>query len=1031
MPLQPQLINIPLGGGIDEKTDPKLVQNGKLVDLQNMQFNKIARLSKRNGYKQYGDFLDNRKFEKIYSGPRGAFTISDPTKETDGIRRFDSVSDSSGNWNAVGPVGAIPKVETLPIFNVTATSISNLAIPLQCADCVTNGTIMFWHWVDDNSSAYYAVTNLSTGEFIVPQTLLYAGTTSPCHQGRIAYWPGSDFIYLAIPNAPSGTYKLCFVKYQISTKTATKYTTPFGSSTAMAAQPFDATVLQVTGTDIIYCCFATTTAGEFVMAKVVTAGMTLSDSLTVTSIGTIKGVCVSSPLTGATNINFFANFAAAAMKGYKVSTSSMATNTAFSFSPAQLPAGSTQMGACDSTIGSTPTSNIFLTTKGDSTAPQNARTSYVRVTSAGISAQTVRYGCICISKPYRDSTTETLYCVAAVITTYQPSYFLLRTSSNSSVTSPTIYPAARILYEDAYYSTSGSYGFQKYMTNMTASGTNIYAPAAKYDDSRLNSATIMQIEFHLAASDGYYSTNANTQSLVTGGYLQKYDGEYLYENGFLTFPEIITASQSTSGSIADGTYEMVAVATWRDSSGNIERSAPSPPFTLVVTGGSGTASINITVCPTKLTMRGMMGRADPKSIILEIYRTAPTVTTGVLYLDYQFVQFVDETIIQTTPADTNTLNLTNSDATLSANPIIYTQGGLQPNWTLDGPSAIAGNGTLLAVNDPNDNRNVYFSKRFQTDQGISLAANFVLQNFLSQGSVTALHFMDDKLIVFRQRAIFFTQGEGFDDLGGGSGFAPFQQISDDIGAINQLVTVLTPSGIFFQSQKGIWLLGRDLSVSYIGRFVESYNSSTLCSAVLVEDQNQVRFATTDGSDDILVYDYFFGQWSIFNNNPQTHAAIVNGLYTFCFVANNSYAPAFYESVGYFQDDSGFAVKAPNITATIQTAPFEMAGIQGFQRVWEARFLGDNKSTHTLTVTVDYDYEGTFSESHSITSANATAGSSVYQMRLFPLRQRCEAIQFKITDSSNSVTQEAFDLNAIALYCGVVSKGIPMRVEKGF
>jgi len=47
-------------------------------------------------------------------------------------------------------------------------------------------------------------------------------------------------------------------------------------------------------------------------------------------------------------------------------------------------------------------------------------------------------------------------------------------------------------------------------------------------------------------------------------------------------------------------------------------------------------------------------------------------------------------------------------------------------------------------------------------------------------------------------------------------------IPTDTGTINPRSIVLTPMGIMYQSEKGIYLLDRSLQVSYIGADVEAY-----------------------------------------------------------------------------------------------------------------------------------------------------------------------------------------------------------------
>jgi hypothetical protein len=50
MGVQKQLIPIQFGGGINTKVDPKQLQAGELISLQNGQFSKMGQINKRFGY---------------------------------------------------------------------------------------------------------------------------------------------------------------------------------------------------------------------------------------------------------------------------------------------------------------------------------------------------------------------------------------------------------------------------------------------------------------------------------------------------------------------------------------------------------------------------------------------------------------------------------------------------------------------------------------------------------------------------------------------------------------------------------------------------------------------------------------------------------------------------------------------------------------------------------------------------------------------------------------------------------------------
>ena len=106
--------------------------------------------------------------------------------------------------------------------------------------------------------------------------------------------------------------------------------------------------------------------------------------------------------------------------------------------------------------------------------------------------------------------------------------------------------------------------------------------------------------------------------------------------------------------------------------------------------------------------------------------------------------------------------------------------------------------------------------------------------------------MDEKLVIFEDDRIFYLTGSGPNATGQQNNFSDPQLVTSDVGCSNTRSIVQTPKGLMFMSNKGIYLLDRGLSTHYIGAPVEAYNSLTITSAILIQDENQVRFTASDG-----------------------------------------------------------------------------------------------------------------------------------------------------------------------------------------
>jgi hypothetical protein len=235
----------------------------------------------------------------------------------------------------------------------------------------------------------------------------------------------------------------------------------------------------------------------------------------------------------------------------------------------------------------------------------------------------------------------------------------------------------------------------------------------------------------------------------------------------------------------------------------------------------------------------------------------------------------------------------------------------------------------------------------------------------------------------------------------------------------------------FQSQKGIYLLDRGLGVTYVGAPVEAWNAQTVTSAQLLANTNQVRFTLAPSTDATLpvnaalVWDYLVQQWSVFT--PVN--AVDSTIWQEQFVYLQPSGAAFIETPGQFVDPYGNAIKLRLVTSWIQ-----LAGLQGFQRVWKALLLGDYFSPHTLLVQLAYDYIPLFTQQVPIaaTGPSPYGGDSpygsgtpyggtfpLYQWRVFPQQQRCQAIQLSIEDVQTGTTGECFSISGLTLEVGLL------------
>lgn len=617
----------------------------------------------------------------------------------------------------------------------------------------------------------------------------------------------------------------------------------------------------------------------------------------------------------------------------------------------------------------------------------------------------------------------------------QPSYFLIDATS-STAASPAV--VAKLAYQNAssYLSAGlpsvtvmGSTAQVSYLAKdliaTVNKGTNNAAgiqTAQIYSQTGINLATF---DFTSKAMD---TAEIGSALHLSGGLLWMYDGYLPVEHGFLLYPDSVEATKAnTGGTMLAATYYYQAIYEWTDNQGNIHRSAPSVPVFQTTTGTTSKCTVNIP------TLRLTYKTANPIKVTLYRWSTLQTTyyqvgTNGTNPLTSPVLN--DPTVDYVTFVDTL------PDASIIGNPIIYTNGGVIENIAAPACAALALFKSRLFLIDAEDRNLLWFSKQVIEATPVEMSDLLTLYTSPSigaQGSTgvsKSLAAMDDKLIVFKKDAAYYITGTGPDNTGANNDFSDPVYITSTVGCSNQKSIIFIPQGLMFESDKGIWLLGRDLSTSYIGAPVEKYTeAATVLSAVSVPGTNQVRFTMSSGIT--LMYDYYFQQWGTFVNIPAISSTLFQGLHTYI----DTLGQVFQEKVGSYMDGSN------PVLMSFETSWFNLTGLQGFERAYEFYFLGEYVTPHKLSIGIAYDYAPYPEQTTLVTPDNYSApwggnelwGSdspwggpaSLEQWRIHFDRQKCQAFKIIMTEvydpSYNVPAGAGFTLSGLDMTVGLKSK----------
>ena len=993
MALQKQNVSISLAGGIDTKQDPKQVMGlpsqgssgqsipGKLLTLENGIFTSTNRIKKRFGYADLNNAIENSA-SSITQG-LGISTYKGELIEFTGEQIY-SYSESITKWSAKGPATSL---------NITANEVIRNSYQQTVADSTIHSSgLQVFTWEDSSGGAKYAVIDSLTGQTIVQNQTLSATGIKPKPLSI-----GAHILLLYIDTTDNK------IKYR-----AIAALTPslIGSAVTVVStldatnKNYDACVTN----DRVFIAFNNNDGGAGGIS-IVYINSFLSISATRDTTGENADSCIT-VFEDPTNQEVWVAYHNGTQFKYFIRNYNLSPTLILA--PTLIEANSNTIlnvaGRADAGSG-----EIFYTQTAAATYNALIRRAYLTnlgvvsgvgefVRSVGLSSKPFAYNGVTYVAVVHDSV-------------LQPTYFMINDSQEivakftASVAGGL--PTRNILPEAINFDTS------KFLLPVLQKDLLTTTEGAIYTQTGVSEVT-----FDFNASNTFFTSELGENLHITGGILSMYDGVSVVEHNFHLYPENVTASTSSSGgSIPAGQFQYSITYEWTDNQGQTHLSAPSVP-TQITTGGGSNSSNTLTIPTLRLT-----AKVPPRSpVVIGIYRTE---ADGTIFYK---ISSITSPLFNDTSVNTVSYVDTLSDTAILAKPLLYTTGGVVENIAAPATNLLTTYKNRIVLVPSENPLSFWYSK--ETVPGVPVEFSDVFVQNIDQrgGDITAIAVLDDKLILFKEASIFFTNGDGPDAAGGGGSFSPAQLITTDGGCTDSKSVVLTPYGLMYKSAKGIYLLDRSLQLSYVGSDVEGYNSDTITSAALVANTNQVRFCLNSGV--ALVFDYYFRQWSVFTNINAVDTVIFQDQFTYL-RANGLIAK---ETPGIYSDNNEF------IKLKIVTAWLSFAGLQAFQRVYKLLMLGEYNSPHRLYVQVAYDFNPYATQEQYI---NATQLMNIqnygdvspygsedvyggqyprYQFRLNLARQKCETIQFSIEDTQSSNFGEGLSLSALGFEVGV-KKGL--------
>ena len=988
MALEKQNLNIPFSQGLDTKSDNKQLSPGKFLELQNTVFNKGGLLQKRNGFGSLTE-LDDPTLNTLTTFNGNLTAIGES---------LYAFSQDTNQWVNKGEIASV-QLSTLPLVRNSSSQQSiDVALATNGLCCVV--------WKDADGFSKYRVTDSTNGQVIVETTNLETGAALP----RV-FLLGQYFFITYLIDVGLTTH-MRFIT--ISTSNVSSVTSPSDITTQVdsISAAYDGQIVD----GQLYLAWNASTIGGAV--KIMYYDQFLAPHLVHTLAGQDAdriSICGDTTVGGPyVWLSFVTSGGVLKTIAYdnQLNTALALTTVASSVTVSNL-----------TSYAQNSVNTIFYAIQ-NTYSYSSTRSDYLRkvtVTLPGVvgTPSTILRSVALASKA--NLVGSKVYMLVAYGGAYQPTYFLIDENGNCvgklAYSNGGGYPSTQILSNSIVNGNDFQVGYQfKDQIIAVNKDTNITNVGGLYSQLGLNLATFT------VSNSVMPTAEIGGARHFASGFLWMYDGVKPVEHSFHVWPEDIEATTSNSGgSMTNQVYYYQVTYEWTDASGNVHRSAPSIAVLADLSGGSPSSNkVTLDIPTYRVTYK-----TNPNPVRIVIYRWSEAQQSF-----YQ-VTSITSPLLNDTSVDSVQYVDTQADSAILGNSLIYTTGGVIENIAAPACNGIALFKSRLFLIDAEDPNLIWYSKLVIENTPVEMSdllTIFVAPTTGAQGSTgecTVLSAMDDKLIIFKPDAIYYVTGQGPDNTGGNNNFSDPIFITSTVGSSNDRSITFVPAGIMFQSDKGIWLLGRDLSTNYIGAPVDDYNSFTVNSALTIPGTNQVRFSL-DGSV-TLMFDYFYLQWGTFTNIPTISATLYEGMHTYL----NTYGQVFQETQDTYLDGTS------PVLISFRTGWFNMAGLQGFERAYFFYLLGQYISPHKLQIGIAYDYNENPVQTSTVMPDNYSPAwggdtlwgssspwgglSNIEQWRVFLQRQKCQAFQIivnEIYDSSIGIEAGAgLTLSGINLVLG--------------
>lgn len=1009
MALPKQTISIPISGGLQEKADPFLVEPPGLLESKNVRHSKQGRIGKRFGYEAIttvdfdGDaghslFVRDAGLNAI-SKQRGIVTYSEGRQDWNS-QLSDLLEDGSSNaWYPV-PVG----VESRNVVS----NLLGAGFPSQAkyfGAHLGGGDYICVTWIsadeDGNNSPYMLVEDYNGGVVFGPYKLRSTGVSG--WLGVRVGVAGSSFIVVAQRSSNASLYYWTI------------------DASGGISTPGDGTVLSTASGNYVYDVCSNTTS-ELVHVVCRDSGGTLLRVINVNESGTatltsnissttVSGVmaCAWHPTRNELGVVYVGTTGDPHYTTVNPTTHvAVVTHQSLAAATAVL-----VLGIAPHYGGLSPYYTFLWTDSGDATNAEKT------VIAGGAGSYTTYNARLAVAPFVVNNRTYYGVCQSMAAAEVQDPAILIVTPAGlvtGGATTGRAVPVARI------------------MSDRTIRYVGVMPPATPLEVVE-DEVVYLVHESNVGVAGGSYDTGIsrtlmdflvpplksvehNRVSYFANGLVFGFDGLMPVDVTHYNAPVVTATDMGTAGSVDAGDHSYILVFEYEDAEGNLHRSLPSAAE--VVTFTAPDDEVDISYAAPGVFANDLV---EGVGLRVALYRTLVDRT------EFRLVKR-ESPVAHPTIAGYYQITDTASDTSISANELLYTDGGVVENSPPPPARDILKAKRRVFLIDAEKPDYIWYSKYLQDRTAPEFSSSFVVT--LPDGShATALAEIDSNIVIFTNDSVFVLAGDGPLDTGLQDTFSTPTRVSSDIGCICRNSVVSGPFGVMFLSKRGIYTLSRSLDLEFTGAAVEDQVSPSLeliLRATVHPEYGEARFLHTSGY--VLTYNYIFGTWSKWSGGytGAFDATVHDGKYIFAKMNTSTTDLMLVNSelAGGYTDSDSTGNYDEHIEMSITTPWIKVGGVQSFQRVRKALFLGTEVAACPINISIGYDYSSSFADTKSFTQAEIDA-LTVFQLGVHVPRQKCQSIRFKVDDDirTGGSTGGGYTLTNLTLELGL--KPGPMRL----